>query len=100
MATASRVTVRGGFSGMTACGGMAACGEMASDERRQGCSIRASSRHHAVEKFSRLVEEEMKTEAQDLRSCATDAHGCEIAELPPDHSEAWYPMGAYVPAFL
>lgn len=70
-----------------------------SDERRQGCSIRASSRHHAAEKFSRLVEEELKAEAQDLRSCDTDAHGSESGNLPRDHIEAvvWH---VRVPAFL
>ena len=70
-----------------------------SDERRQGCSIRASSRHHAAEKFSRLVEEELKAEAQDLRSCDTDAHGSESGNLPRDHIEAVVSHGR-VPAFL
>ena len=70
-----------------------------SDERRQGCSIRASSRHHAAEKFSRLVEEELKAEAQDLRSCDTDAHGSESGNLPRDHIEAVV-SHVRVPAFL
>ena len=70
-----------------------------SDERRQGCSIRASSRHHAAEKFSQLVEEELKAEAQDLRSCDTDAHGSESADIF-SRSQRGVVSHVRVPAFL